>query len=76
MKKIDIYDSLLVYIADWKDDLTENDIITIREFIEGLPERTENGTLKEYTHEQYRNNDYSENVINMIEDITGVSTEF
>lgn len=73
MKKTDIYQSLLVYIADWLDDLTEEDVRELINYMDGLSNYESNSQLKEYTHEWYVFDNRSEAVQNIISGITGIS---
>jgi len=73
MKKTDIYQLLLVYITDWLDDLTEEDMWELRNYMYGLGSYESYDKLKEYTHNWYVSDSHSEAVQNIISGITGIS---
>jgi len=73
MKKTDIYQSLLVYIADWLDDLTEEDMWELSDYMDSLGSYESYDKLKEYTRDWYVFDNRSEAVKNIISGITGIS---
>jgi hypothetical protein len=73
MKKTDIYQSLLVYITDWLDDLTEEDMWELSNYMDGLRSYESYNQLKEYTRDWYVFDNRSEAVKNIISGITGIS---